>query len=269
MTWVRGLGWIFVIGLILAPLSMRAQQEFDSAAEQLVLEQLNEAREQAGSTPLKSNPGLVEAARQHSLAMAQRHTLSHQLPDESNVQERLQATGVHFSRSGENVGFNDRADLIHSAFMHSPPHRANLLTPGYNAVGIGIVHQGNNFWATEDFATVVTALSLDQATARAAQAFIELRQQQKLTPLAQVDVPQLRDTVCTMAKTGDLNSQPLLRMPGVRYTLTYTNAQPEVLPADVTRIAAQPTLKRFAVGSCFVQNERAPGGMFWIAMIFY
>ena len=266
---VKRLVSLLALGMVLAPLSMRGQAEFDSAAEQLVLEQLNEARQQAGLAPLKSNPELVEAARQHSLAMAQRHTLSHQLPDENNVQGRLQTTGVHFSRSGENVGFNDRADLIHSAFMHSPPHRANLLTPGYNAVGIGIVHQGNNFWATEDFATVVTSLSLDQAANRAAEAFTELRQRQKLTPLPRVDVPQLRDTACTMAKTGDLNSQPLLRMPGVRYTLAYTNAQPEILPADVTRIAAQPTLKRFAVGSCFVQNERAPGGMFWIAMIFY
>ncbi len=168
---VKCLVSMLALGMVLAPLSMRGQAEFDSAAEQLVLEQLNESREQAGLAPLKSNPELVEAARQHSLAMARRHTLSHQLPDESNVQERLQATGVHFSRSGENVGFNDRADLIHSAFMHSPPHRANLLTPGYNAVGIGIVHQGNNFWATEDFATVVTALSLDQAANRAAEAF--------------------------------------------------------------------------------------------------
>jgi Cysteine-rich secretory protein family len=269
MNWVKGLVLIVVLSAALAPVAMRAQTDFDSAAEKLVLEQLNEARQQAGLPPLKNAPELVRAARQHSLAMAQQHKLSHQLSNESNLQERLQATGLHFSRSGENVGVNDRADLIHAAFMHSPPHRANLLTPGYNSVGIGIVHQGNNFWATEDFATAVTALSSDQAAARAAQAFAELRRQQKLTPLARVDFPQLRDTVCTMAKTGDLNSRPLLQMQGVRYTLTYTNAQPEVLPADVARIAAQPTLKRFAVGSCFVQNERAPGGIFWIAMIFY
>jgi Cysteine-rich secretory protein family len=251
-----------------APVALRAQQ-FDKQAEQLVLEQLNESRQEAGLAPLKVSQELVQAARQHSVAMAEQRKLSHQLSGEPQLQERLAARGAHFFRSGENVGFNTQEDQIHPAFMRSPPHRKNLLTPDYNSVGIGIVHKGDDFWVTEDFAQTIAALSVDQASARAARAFAELRQQERQTPLPEVQIPQLRDTVCAMAKTGEMNNRRLLQMPGVRYTITYTNAQPEVLPPDLSRIAAQPSLKRFAVGSCFVQNERTPGGMFWMAMVFF
>jgi Cysteine-rich secretory protein family len=265
---VRTLVLVAVVSAACAPVVSQAQQ-FDEQAEQLVLEQLNESRQQAGLAPLKMSPELVQAARQHSVVMARQRKLSHQLPGESQLQERLAVTGAHFFRSGENVGFNTQADLIHEAFMHSPPHRQNLLTPEYNSVGIGIVHQGDAYWVTEDFAQTVVALSVDQASARAAHAFAELRRQERQMPLAQVQIPRLREAACAMAKTGDMNNRSLLQMQGVRYTITYSNAQPEVLPPDISRIAAQPSLKKFAVGSCFVQNERAPGGMFWMAMVFF
>ena len=129
-----------------------------------MLEQLNESRQEAGLAPLKVSPELLQAARQHSWTMARQHKLSHQLPGEPELQERLGVTGAHFFRSGENVGFNTQADLIHDAFMHSPPHRQNLLTPEYNSVGIGIVQKGDEYWVTEDFAQTVAALSVDQAS---------------------------------------------------------------------------------------------------------
>lgn len=268
MNWVKRLVWVVAITAITAPMGLLAQQ-FDKQAEQLVLQQLNESREQAGLAPLKVNPELLQAARQHSAAMARERKLSHQLSGEPDVQERLRAAGAHFFRSGENVGYNTQADQIHSAFMHSPPHRHNLLTPEYNSVGIGIVHQGDDFWVTEDFAQTVAALSVDQASARAAHAVEELRQQKNETPLAQVQMPQLREAACEMAKTGQMNNRALLQLPGVRYSITYTNSQPEILPPDLSRIAAQPSLKRFAVGSCYAQNERSPGGTFWMAMVFF
>ncbi|HLH07414.1 MAG TPA: CAP domain-containing protein [Terriglobales bacterium] len=260
--------YLFVIALVIA-FRIGAQAQFDPGAERLVVQQLNDSRLEKGLVPLKINPRLVEAARQHSLVMARRHQLTHQASGEPNVQQRLAATGLHFNRSGENVGFNDREDQIHWAFMHSPPHRANILTPEYNAVGIGIVHQESEFWVTEDFATVVATLNTEQAEAQAAKAFAELRQQEHMMPLGRLNMPQLRDSVCAMAQSGNMNNGQLMQTPGVRYVVTYSNSQPEVLPSDVQRIAAQPGLKRFAVGSCFVQNEKDPGGIFWTAMLFF
>jgi hypothetical protein len=45
--------------------------------------------------------------------------------------------------------------------MNSAPHRANLLDPDLNAVGISVVQSGNMLFAVEDFSTAVASLSLD------------------------------------------------------------------------------------------------------------
>ena len=38
----------------------------------------------------------------------------------------------------ERVGMAPAIDEIHQGFMNSPPHRANIMSPKYNAVGFGI-----------------------------------------------------------------------------------------------------------------------------------
>lgn len=243
--------------------------QFDHDAEQLVLSQLNAAREQHGLSPLKANEQLQHAARQHSIVMAQQHKLSHGFSGEPNLQQRLANAGAYFSRSGENVGYNTDESDIHAAFMRSPPHRANILTPEYNSVGIGIVHQGRDYWVTEDFATSVESLSTSQAESEAAAAIQQLRRQQHLPPMKVEPMPQLHNTVCKMAKQGNMSNKELVQFPKVRYAITYTNAQPQVLPKELKTVVSQSNLGAFSVGSCFVQNERNPGGIYWTAVLFF
>ena len=56
--------------------------KYDSQAERQLLGMANEARAQAGLSPLKMDEGLTEAARAHAAAQASREKLSHQLPGE-------------------------------------------------------------------------------------------------------------------------------------------------------------------------------------------
>ena len=37
-------------------------------------------------------------------------------------------------------------------WMHSPPHRANILDPRMDTIGVGLVKRGGNYYAVEDFA---------------------------------------------------------------------------------------------------------------------
>jgi uncharacterized protein YkwD len=41
---------------------------------------------------------------------------------------------------GENVGRAAGFRRVHRAFMHSPPHRANILSPTFHLVGVGAAH---------------------------------------------------------------------------------------------------------------------------------
>jgi hypothetical protein len=54
---------------------------------------------------------------------------------------------------GENVACGGGVDQMHANLMNSPPHRANILNPAFNAVGAG-TFTGATLWGTENFAKV-------------------------------------------------------------------------------------------------------------------
>src|SRR5207248_5141292 len=101
---------------------------YDSAAEQKLLDLANQWRVQAGLAPLHPDDGLTEAAREHAAAIAERQQLSHQLPGEAPLAQRLAtSTNLHLERGGENVATAATVDQIYASLMRSAPHRENLL----------------------------------------------------------------------------------------------------------------------------------------------
>jgi hypothetical protein len=46
--------------------------------------------------------------------------------------------------------------------MHSPGHRANILDPRLNEIGVGLVRHGGYLWAVEDFSANVAVLGSSQ-----------------------------------------------------------------------------------------------------------
>jgi uncharacterized protein YkwD len=125
---------------------------YDSKAELQLLDLANQARAEAGLAPLQSDEGLTRAARKHSELMASRKELSHDLPGEPALPQRLAATSTQqFSAEGENVGLAPSAAEVHRGFMRSPHHRENLLNPDYNVAGFAVVRNGSTIYVTEDF----------------------------------------------------------------------------------------------------------------------
>ena len=126
---------------------------YESQAERQLLNLANQARAEAGLAPLEIEEGLTRAARKHSALMASENQLSHDLPGEPSLPQRLAATcTLRLSAEGENVGFAASAAEVHQGFMHSPHHRENLLNPDYNVAGFAVVRTGNRVYVTEDFA---------------------------------------------------------------------------------------------------------------------
>jgi uncharacterized protein YkwD len=131
-------------------------------AESILLDAANRDRAAHGLHPLQWDAALANAARLHAEQMAQRNTLSHQFPGEAPMQERAMQAGARFSLIAENVAEGPTAAGLHTQWMNSPPHRANLLDKELNAVGIAVVQRGNILFAVEDFAFAVPSLSLDE-----------------------------------------------------------------------------------------------------------
>jgi uncharacterized protein YkwD len=100
------------------------------------------------------NNALADAARQHAEAMAQSHTLSHQLPGEASLPTRARKAGVKFTSLSENVAVGTTAEDIAGQWIKSSAHRENLLDPEMNATGVGVAERDGKLFAAEDFAKV-------------------------------------------------------------------------------------------------------------------
>lgn len=253
-----------LLALLLLCAAVFAQE---TRQEQQLVDELNRSRVQAGLPPLKVDDRLVQAAREHSQKMVDSRTLSHVLPGEAPVAQRIAATGLRFNRSGENVGYNTDFGGLHSGWMHSPPHRKNILDPNYTLVGIGVVRGADGVhWATQDFAHGTVQLSSNDAAARVAQRVKALR---RTPPLTRVDNPELQSLACSMARAGKVDPRQVLSLPGVRYAITYNNSQPEQLPASVRNAVSQVAVTRFAVGACEAKDAGNPGGTYYVVLAFY
>jgi hypothetical protein len=235
----------------------------DADVRQLV-DLANQARAQAGAPPLKFNRALSQAALAHTQLMVANSDLSHQLPGEPELMQRLTAnTDLLLDRSGENVGYASTAAQVHDDFMHSPPHRKNLLDPAFNLVGIGVVRAGNLLWVTEDFAHGSTAQSGDQVATQVAQAVRSARSQAGLTPLRETSSSDADQSACAMAKAGSLTGPPL----SGRHIVRYTSFTPSQLPSAALQMVNGNDVQEFSVGTCTSQGTNGGAGAYYIVLV--
>jgi uncharacterized protein YkwD len=133
---------------------LNLQTALDQGAENTMLQRINGARASAGLSRLRMDPLLQEAARGHSLDMYQRHYFSHQTPDGKSPFDRLKAANAHYLTAGENIAFAPDGNQAWTSLMQSPDHRANILNPDFQCVGIGAYRglDGYEEMFTQDFA---------------------------------------------------------------------------------------------------------------------
>lgn len=111
-------------------------------AEQEMLGLVNAERAKQGLGPLTLEPAMVLIARAHSGDMLTRGYFSHVTPDGKTPTNRADAEEYAYHVFGENLAFSPNVSLAHTGLMNSPGHRANILSPEYRKVGIGIQDAG-------------------------------------------------------------------------------------------------------------------------------
>src|SRR5271154_5213663 len=158
---------IFPLALLLTVPALRAQSAYEpenhlTVAEQYLLAAANEARANQGLPPVRLDPVLTEASAFHAREMANHAAISHQFDGEPELATRGANVGAHFSLISENVGEAPTSVIIHELWMHSPGHRANLLDPNVDSIGIAIVTRNNQLFAVEDCARTVQTITLNQ-----------------------------------------------------------------------------------------------------------
>jgi len=242
---------------------------FDSAGEAQLVELINQARAQRGLSPLEIDSRLTHAARQHSELMGQQSALAHQFPGEALPQDRMSVEGLASDQQGENVDLNQSIPGAHDALMHSAPHRANILNPEYNAVGVGVMRSGANVWVTEDFVRRLPQLSEPQAEAAAQNAISQYQRSHRFPPPVRKPLTQLRRFACDMALNDSLDMAPASRLPGVHGVFAWTAGDPGKLPQGIERVLGPGLTGGYSLGACFAPSVSHPGGLYWLVMVSY
>nr|MBI4302545.1 hypothetical protein [Chloroflexota bacterium] len=114
-----------------------------SPLEQDMLHRLNSERERVGLNNLAIDAGLVAVARQRSQSMVSLNYFSHTAPNGETAFSLMDTSSINYRYAGENLARNNypndaSAAVAMEGFMNSGTHRANILGPNYEKVGIGL-----------------------------------------------------------------------------------------------------------------------------------
>ena len=120
---MRKFAWILLC-LLVAWSPARAQ--YENAARH-IFGLTNQDRQARGLPPLEWNAALARAAERHAALMARQGNISHQYAGEPAPMERAAQAGAHFHAVAENVAMAPTASDVETSWMHSTPHRRNIL----------------------------------------------------------------------------------------------------------------------------------------------
>jgi hypothetical protein len=225
-----------------------------NVSEQYLLAAANQDRAAHGLAPVHADEHLALAARLHAYQMADHQEISHQFDGEKELAARGGDAGAHFSLITENVAQASNAARIHDMWMASEGHRANLLDPNVDAVGIAVVQKRGQLYAVEDFARTVTQLSADQQEAKVG----------GLLTAAGLRLGgskgDARQT-CTMS-TGYVGS----RQPG--FVMRWSGSSLDRLPDQLIQRIGSGRYREAAVGACVVAKQNAFSGYNIAVMLF-
>lgn len=224
-----------------------------TVAEQYLLSAVNQERVSRGLQPLQEDEALTRAAYEHAQVMAGRGTISHQFPGEADMSGRASAAGARFDRLAENVGEGPSAVFIHEAWMHSAGHRANILDPAVDSIGIAVVVRGRQLYAVEDFERKVLQLTLEQQE----EAVGVLLDQAGLELIAD---PGARAS-CEASSGYAGNLQP-------SFLVRYTAGDLSKLPSQLEKQLKLRQNTRASVGACLPRSQGA-FAMYRLAVVLY
>ncbi|MET0980376.1 MAG: CAP domain-containing protein, partial [Candidatus Saccharimonadales bacterium] len=105
-----------------------------------LLDDTNKVREKNGLNPIALNQQLNQAAYLKAQDMFKQQYWAHTAPDGTQPWKWFADAKYNYSFAGENLAKNFyTADAATAAWMVSPEHRANILSPDYTEVGFAVM----------------------------------------------------------------------------------------------------------------------------------
>jgi hypothetical protein len=256
-----------LLTLLLVTAASYAQSGFAPDAEQEIVRLVNRERQSRGLATLVIDERLQQAARKHSERMAAAGAIEHQFAGEPGLSLRLGRTALRFDTSGENVALAGDAARAHTALMHSPGHRANILDTQFNSIGVGVVRTAEGIFVTQDFARRLPEASVPEAEEQVAFQLNRMRRAAGAPILNRVPAPDLRRQACEMAANNKLNPRAGLSSK-TSGSVTFTAIDLTQIPGSLQRLRTS-SASAFSVGACYRSSASYENPIFWIIVVTY
>lgn len=239
--------------LLLVGLGLPIAQAQPQDSAHRIFDLTNQDRAARGLAPLRWNDALAAAAQAHAQRMVRAGALSHRFPDEPDLMTRAAHAGAHFQAIAENVALGPNPEGIEEEWMHSTPHRTNILDPKMNALGVGVAERGGTVYAVEDFSESSEALTVPEVEQR----FRELLRAQNVDPSAPTDAAV---QACEAGRGFP---------PGARSVVRFQTPDVTQLPGQVMQQIRSGHFAKAAVGACAPDASQGSFTTYRVAILFY
>jgi uncharacterized protein YkwD len=125
---------------------------FSTLSTEQIMDLVNKDRSQQGLHALNINPTLNLAALAKAQDMISNKYFAHTSPNGVNPWHWIKMLGYNYAYAGENlaIGYETASDL-ESSWMDSPTHRANILSPNYEEMGLAVIKSQNTTLVVQIF----------------------------------------------------------------------------------------------------------------------
>jgi Cysteine-rich secretory protein family len=218
----------------------------------------NQARAQAGAGRLEWDPALAEAALYHCRRMVHEGPIAHRYGGEPDLAARASEAGARFGVVEENIAIGPSAEGIHDEWMNSPGHRANLLSPDVDRVGVAVIASRGVLYAVADYAQGVPTLSPAQVEARVASLI-------RVSGVTILGNPSLARAACA-TDSGVPRSAGGLQP---RFVMRWQDSDLARLPQALVDRLGSGNYRQASVGSCPAQGGQSSFAAYRVAVLLY
>ncbi len=247
----------FLIGFLIA--LPACAQEGASPAELTLFQLANQRRAEQSIPPLAWDAALARAAHAHADRMSREQgEPQHQYPGEPDLPTRAAQAGAHFSKVSENIAAaNTKLTDIEQGWMDSPAHRAAILDPQLNAIGIAVVEQQKMIYAVEDFSHTNPTLSREAIETLAQKALRDRGLQVETSEAAKQAARNSCDSSNTKPPAGALAA--------MQFDCTDLNQFPDIVLKGLPQVKEHPV----AVAACGTPLSREGFTTYHLAVLMF
>ena len=117
--------------------------------EKQVVDLVNKIRDDNGLSTLTINIELSQVAKIKSQDMIDKKYFDHNSPTYGSPFDMMKTFGISYIYAGENIAMGyPTAEEVVDGWMNSPSHKANILNPNFDEIGVGYVSADsqNTYW---------------------------------------------------------------------------------------------------------------------------